>query len=340
MDNIPIKTIEKGMEIESVYYCSEVHERIAKNKKPYCDVFLQDKTARNVARFWGPFNGWEANSFVEVSGYVQEYGGNLQIVINHIKNVKKEDVKEEDFIKEVDNKNDLHIRFCQIMDVEIVNPTIKTLYKSIFTEDFMEKFINSPSADSGKYSCSGGLLLQTCRILESVNQISYSRDLEKIKNEVLLASAVFSMAGKVFSFEESDNVGIYNRTIKGFLYGEVALSYQKLMLAIIKLKQKPAIMEEYLSEEEDPEVDDEIITNITHCVLSSRSSGFESMNYHPSIVVPMTKEAMILAHAIAMEDNISLVEDSLEIEEETPTSNEYFTSYNMKAKRRFYKNNY
>jgi 23S rRNA maturation-related 3'-5' exoribonuclease YhaM len=340
-NNTPLASIVPGMTIESVYYLCEAAEKITRTGKPYCDLKLRDKTGSRTAKYWSPLEGFESCQYVFVRGHTEEYAGATNLIVKEIVNIDEEEVNIEDFILVVENISEYKSLFDDYFN-QIKNPTIKAIFLSIFTPKFKEQFEEAPASEGARYGAIGGAMMQSCRIAASAEQMAYSYDLEELSKELLIASAFIANAGKVYSYEIMDHIPTL--TLKGALYGDFSLAYQKVILALIKLKQDRTKLIELAGVEDDEwEMDENIVLQLTHLILSSRSGNIDPSNREERLgaVLPQSLEAMILSQLFISDERSAAAYDAIKSTELMNSDpNDPFTPWNFETKRRFLKTDF
>jgi len=338
-NNTPLASVTTGMPLESAYYLVEVSEKLTKGGKPYCDLKLRDKTGMRIAKYWNSFEGFSSCSYVFVKGHVDEFMGAAQIIVKEIVNIKEEEIEVKDFMMIVENIGEYRRTFEDYAS-QLTNPTIQAMFKTIFLDKFKESFFNSPASEGSRYGAVGGALMQSCRVALAAEQMAYSYDLDKNSRELLLAASFISNAGKVYSYELRDHIPM--TTLKGSLYGDPAMAYQKVILAIVRLKQDPDKAKELagVDKEKEWKPDDDVIIQLTHLILSSRSGNIDPSNKDErmSAVLPQTIEAMILSQCFLSDDRAALAYDSIKSSELGHSDpNDPFTPYDFGTRRRYLK---
>lgn len=335
--NEPLASIVPGMTIESAYYLCEAAEKITKTGKPYCDLKLRDKTGCRTAKYWEPLDGFETCSYVFIRGNSQEYAGATNIIVKEIHNINKEEINISDFIVVVENIKEYKSTFEDYMQ-QISNPTLKAMLGAIFIDKFKEQFMDAPASEGARYGAIGGALMQACRVASAAEQMAYSYDLNSLSKELLIAASLIANSGKVYAYELIDHIPTL--TIKGALYGDFALSYQKIILALIKLKQDKKTAAELAGKEDGWELDEDIILQLTHLVLSSRSGNVDPGNKDERLgaVLPQSLEAMILSQCYMSDERSAAAHDAIKATELMNSDpNDPFTPWDFSTKRRFLK---
>jgi len=339
-NNTPLATIVPGMTIESAYYLCEASEKLTKTGKPYCDLKLRDKTGARIAKYWSAFEGFETCSYVFIKGHSQEYGGATNIIAKEIVNINEDDVDIDDFVLVVDNIDEYKSTFDDAAS-QINNPTLKAIFKAVFTDKIKELFFNTPASEGARYGSMGGALMQSCRVSAAAEQMAYVYNLKDISKELLIAASFISNSGKIYAFDLVDHIPTV--TLKGSLYGDVSLSYNRLMLGIINLKQNPKKCKSYagIPEEDDSwSLDEDIILQLTHLILSSRSGNINPGNKDERMgaTLPQSLESMILSQCFLSDDRVAQTYDAIKATELANCDpNDPFTPWDFSTRRRFLK---
>ena len=336
--NIPLASISPGMTIESVYYLIEVQEKITRTGKPYCDLKIRDKSGMRIAKLWEAFEGFESRSYVFIRGHVDEYAGAAQMVAKEVTNIDESEIDINDFMVMVDNIGEYRNMFRDYVE-QLTDPTIKAFIQTIFTERFKKMFFDAPASEGARYGAVGGALMQSCRVAAAAEQMAYSYDLDTKSKELLLATSFISNSGKVYAYSTVDHIPMM--TLKGSLFGDSAISYQKIIIAIVNLRQDTKKACKLAGvEDEGWKPDENIILHLTHLVLSSRSGNIDpaSRGEKMSSVLPQTLESMILSQCFLSDERAALAYDAIkscELGHSDP--NDPFTPYDFATRRRYLK---
>ena len=336
--NVPLATVTIGMTIESVYYLCEASEKQTKGGKPYCDLKLRDKTGARIAKYWNALEGFSTCSYVYIKEYSQDYNGTPNIIVQEVINIDESETDIEDFMVTVDNINDYKATF-EDAQKEINNPTLKALFGIIFSGKTKELFFDAPFSEGARYGAIGGALMQSCRVAGAIEQMAYSYDLSDFSRELLIAASFIANSGKIIAFDLVDHVPV--STIKGSLYGDSALSYQRIILSIVKLKQDPKKAIELAGVSDDKwNLDEDVILQLTHLILSSRNGGVDAGNKDEKLgaVLPQSLEAMILSQCFLSDERAAATYDAIKaMEVSNPDPNDPFTPYDFHTRRKFLK---
>lgn len=206
-----IGTLEKGATLEgATVLIVKKSEATTKRGSPYLTLDVRDKTGTISGKFWD-YNPAEHSWIKEgdvavVSGPVEEYQGNLQLVIKRV-----------DPSLESPDKFAKSSRFgVEEMWTDLValtatfqEPLTKFVTEEILLkqEPFIEAFKKAPAARSVHNAWFGGLLEHVhalCTIAEPVIQHYRTRYCEKLSRDKVLFGLIMHDAGKVIEYDFSN----------------------------------------------------------------------------------------------------------------------------------------
>lgn len=339
LSNVPLRTLVDDMKVMSVYYLKEAHEKIARNKQPYCDLVLRDRSGETTARLWGALGSLVPFSYVLVEGHTETYLDSLRLIVDKIGNVEEEQVDvRRDFVEETPDLPNKRKRLNEFVK-QISEPTLRALTRGVFTERFTEQFSTVPASEGARDGVVGGTLTQSLRILDAVSYfISTYLCSDDSRHELALVGALLSNTGKVIAYDFVDNVPVI--TLKGRLFGDVALSYQRLIMVITSLKQRPQQAVELAGTGEGWLLDEDVLLRLTHVILSSRSAAVNPgyVEERRCVVLPQSLEAVVVSQAYLADEQGSDVYDVIkatELNDNVP--DDPLTPYDSRTKRRFLK---
>ncbi len=216
-----IKELKNGDKVSTFFKIIKISKKIKKNGEPYLSLTLQDKTGKIEAKIWEEIEKAEklldSGKIYEIEGYVKEFRGNLEIVINKFSTPKPESYNKDDFIEEA--KFDIDKVFDEM--IEFLKQRINNNYLSelveLFSQKYKDKFKNHYGAMKIHHSYRGGLLEHTFSIIKLADFISEHYNLDK---ELLLIGALFHDIGKIYEFETIEKE---KTTIQGGLLGHIII---------------------------------------------------------------------------------------------------------------------
>ena len=191
---------------------------------PYLSLKLVDRTGSVDARMWGRLpddlvQEMPGPAYVDVEGQAHEYRGTLQVKLDRVRVMGKEEVAEEDYLPATEQDRRTLAAELEAAGRELQNEDLRQLFELMVSDaEFWEDFCQAPAAKGMHHARIGGLLEH------SVNCLRIARSLAEIypvDRDLLLFGAIFHDVGKVR--ELSWNAGGFAYTTEGRLLGHVVL---------------------------------------------------------------------------------------------------------------------
>lgn len=93
-----IEDLREDMTINEIYFCRKKQELQTKAGKPYYSLVLQDKTGNLDGKVWNVMSGgideFSSLDYINVSGRVTSFQGNLQLNIDRIRKCEEGEYEE------------------------------------------------------------------------------------------------------------------------------------------------------------------------------------------------------------------------------------------------------
>ena len=191
---------------------------------PYLSLKLVDRTGSVDARMWGRLpddlvQEIPGPAYVDVEGQAHEYRGTLQVKLDRLRVMGKEEVAEEDYLPATEQDRRTLAAELEAACRELQNEDLRQLFELMVSDtEFWEAFCQAPAAKGMHHARIGGLLEH------SVNCLRIARALVEIypvDRDLLLFGAIFHDVGKVR--ELSWGTGGFAYTTEGRLLGHVVL---------------------------------------------------------------------------------------------------------------------
>ncbi|HET7478612.1 MAG TPA: HD domain-containing protein [Rubrobacteraceae bacterium] len=261
------------MSLRSTFLATDCVVRNDSRGAPYLSLKLVDRTGSIDARMWGlPFelrSGFSGPEYVQVEGNAHEYRGTLQVKIDRLKVLGREEISEEDYLPATERDRQALAAELEMCGRELEDEHLRTLFEKIVAdEDFWEAFCAAPAAKGMHHARIGGLLEHSVQCMRIARGIS---DLYPVKRDLLIFGAIFHDAGK--TKELSWGGGGFAYTTEGRLEGHVVLGER--------------LMSSYIAE--IPEFPEELKLQISHILLAHQGE----IEYG-SPTQPKTLEALLV----------------------------------------------
>ncbi|MCI8638602.1 MAG: HD domain-containing protein [Coprococcus sp.] len=236
-----INTLHEGETIRNIYLCKMKRSAETRNRKPYDNLLLQDKTGTLDGKVWDPNSSgiadYEEKDFVEVYGEVIAYNGNLQLNIKQLRKAQKGEYDPGDYMPT--STKSVEGMYTELMEYGnmIQNPYLQQVIQHYFVHDeaFIEQFKGHSAAKSIHHGFAGGLLEHT---LSVVKFCAYMAGAYPILNRDLLFTA--AMCHDIGKTRELSDFPDNDYTDDGQLLGHIIIGVEMLGDAIREIDGFPA----------------------------------------------------------------------------------------------------
>jgi 3'-5' exoribonuclease len=195
-----VKELEPGAEVKSTFICARKELRKTKAGAPYLAIELLDKSGRVEARLWDQVGRYKdvfaEKDYVAVSGRVEKYRDQKQVVITSLRRRGEEDVDAADFLRVVETDRGELEGELRLAVEEVRSRHLKELLLAFLDDnEFMRAFTTAPAAKNYHHPYLGGLLEHTtstvriCRIICDLYP--------EIDRDLLVAAATLHDIGKI-----------------------------------------------------------------------------------------------------------------------------------------------
>ena len=270
-----LKNLKRGARLEGVFLVESANFKQTRNGKHFVQLTLRDHSAAVKALRWDSnreeFRGIERNPFLRVSGRVEEYQGNMQIVVDNLEPVAADDARVDpaEFLPRSpfdisQMQKELDGIIASISDEGIRRLVVKVLDR----EGLRRSFRNAPAGKTMHHAYVGGLLEHVLSLAQVAERIcDHYRWLDR---SMLLAGVVLHDIAK--TAELSFDTG-FGYTDEGQLIGHIVLVARWIREAA----------------EELGDIDPEVVMQLEHLVLAHHGK----LEYG-SPKKPMTAEALAM----------------------------------------------
>ena len=307
-----VKDLRPGEDVKSTFIVARKEMRKTKAGAPYLAMELADKSGKVAARMWDQVGRYKDSftekDYIAVSGRVETYREQKQVVINSLRRCRDEEVEASDFLRVVDtDRAQLEGELRLALD-EVQNPYLRTLLLSfIDDEEFMREFTTAPAAKNYHHPYLGGLLEHTTTTVRICRMMC---DLyPEIERDLLLTAAALHDIGKIRELEYDRDIDFSDA---GRFMGHLLLSDEMIRERIAKLARFP----------------EDLALRLRHAVLSHHGELEWGSPKRPK-----TLEAVVLHHV----DNLDAKVNSFrEIAERSSGSESPWTDMRNLFKRPLY----
>lgn len=278
---------------KALHFCviSKIEIKSAKTGKSYLNLELRDSSAYLPAKMWDGFDSilpqLIPGTVVKISGKVDEYLGQLQVIIDKLRLLEPGDnVNSDDFMPK--SLRDLDVMISELNEKisSIRNKHLNKLLDTVLKNDTFEKYIRVPAGKSWHHSYLHGLLEHTLEIIKICELMCEFHP--SVNRDLLLAGAMLHDFGKI---EELTYENTFDYTDKGKLLGHIVIAASHIEKEIANINNFP----------------EDLKNQLIHLILSHQGK----LEY-ASPVEPKTLEAIILYHADELSAKTNAYKNAIE----------------------------
>lgn len=248
-----ISDLQEGDRLTCIYLCKQKTAAFTRNGKPYDNLVLQDKTGSIDGKIWDPNSGgiadFDAMDFIEVTGDVINFSGNLQMNIKRVRIAREDEYNPSDYVPVTEKSaKDMYHELIEIIQT-VENPFLSRLLKSFFVDDkiFVKSFAMHSAAKTVHHSFVGGLMEHTLSVTRFCNYMAGAYPL--LKRDLLISAALLHDIGKTI---ELSDFPMNDYTEEGQLLGHIVIGAQMIHDRIKEIEDFPKVLE----------------NELVHCILS------------------------------------------------------------------------
>lgn len=276
--------LQPNANVSSWFAVQEKSLQPFKNKSgSFLNLRLSDRSGSIMARAWDNAEILaelcQVNTVIKVEGRVDEYRGQLQLIIEDLAPCGEDEYDKTDLLATSGKDPAELVEQLQGFVASVNQPQLRALLDAFFgDEGFLWAFAEAPGAKRQHHAHLGGLLEHTlgvARILSTVQEIHPQLD-----RDLLMTGALLHDVGKLEEF--STGVAI-DYTDKGRLVGHIVITDRWVRERIAAI----------------PEFPEELDNKLNHILLSHHGQ-----KEYGAPIVPMTAEACALHYADNMDAHV------------------------------------
>ena len=302
--------IQEGQSVDDLFMVKEMIRAETRSGKPYLIMSLMDRSGEVPGRLWENADALigmcEPGNLLQITAQAQAYRGNLQLKIDSVRQVDKDEVDFTLFLQTTKKNIADMARDIYSLASSAQNPFYKKLLLDFFDEkDFFNKFQRAPAAKYMHHAYLGGLLEHTLAVSQLAEMLAgFYPTLDR---DLLLAGALLHDIGKTkeFAFETYP----FDYTDKGRLMGHLVLGAEMIQERINTLPGFP----------------EDLSTRLQHMVLSHHGR-YE----FGSPCLPMVSEAFVLNFLDDLDAKLNFVG---RLEEQAPEPGYQWTDFQRTLER-------
>ena len=285
-----LSALSKGDIVDHYLLIKKLEVRLTRQNKQYLNMELGDKSetlnANVFDNFEDIYNSFKNGEVVKVNGIIDDYQGTKQIRINFLNAVNPSDnISISDFLpKSTKDLTEMKKEFVKRID-SLSDYYLKTLMKTVFDEERLDKFLTAPAGKSWHHGYIHGLIEHTLEIIKICDLMCNIHP--EINRDLLITGAMMHDLGKT---EELKYDGAFEYTDKGKLIGHIIISAMIINEEARKITGFP----------------EELKNCLLHIILSHQGK----LEY-ASPVVPKTLEAITLYQADELSAKVNAYKNAL-----------------------------
>ncbi len=288
MDNLMIKDLKEGMNVEIQLLVNNVNKGIDSTGSYFLNIELKDSSGQINGKKWAIQPGDEdifvIGAILNIYAEVKKYKDNIQLNVKSGRNVDLNSVDITRFLKSAPiPKEELKNRYFAHV-YSVTNKDLRALL-DYFTKKYQDKLFDYPAAQSVHHDYASGLLMHTVSMADIAAYLSsYYPDIDK---DLLITGCLLHDFGKMIEL-----VGpvAFHFTTEGKLLGHISIMMGELAVA-----------------KEELHLQGETIMLLEHMILSHHGA-YE----FGSPILPQTKEALLLSLIDNLDSKMVIVSKALE----------------------------
>ena len=310
-----------GDQFSGTYYVESAYIKKTVTNKDYTDMVLRDKSGARPVKHWGVVKDLAKGCWVFVAAMCEDYQGNPSIIAKNVE-ITDEPDELDDYIPIYEGGDDLADEFDNLreelakLEKKTKDETCGLMVDEVYRSGtFFDKFVRCPGSDGPSYGKKGGLLASVVRVARhALNSADFYQATDEEK-AVVLTAALLCRVGCADAYEFVDCMPVLTK--RGILLGMPNLTMTRVSSALRRVVST--------AKKESKAVEQETIIRVLHAVVAAN---------HTCGVEPMTKEAMVLAGVVKLDEEVV---DALDFMENDVNEDEEFTAYDPRLQRRYYR---
>ena len=304
--------------VDEIYRVADKQVRSNRQGNDYLLLQMMDRTGQISGLRWNAgqslYETFQKGDYIRVMGNAQLHNGMLQIIVQDFEVVPSAKVNIEDFAKTNAKEAEELLQELHSTLGRFSNPHLRRFATSYLNDEaLMDKFRRAPAGIKTHHAYEGGLMRHVIDLLRIA--VAIAPNYPQLDVDMLLLGVFLHDLGKV---DELSYDGELSYTDSGQLLGHLVQGAAELEKRALRIER-----------ESGEAVPGEILLRLQHMVISHHG-----VLEHGSPKVPMTLEAIVLAH---IDDLDAKVNNAIEVVEADRNTDSEWTAYHPNMGRKFYK---
>ena len=215
--------MKPGTRLRSSFLATDAAVRKDSRGVPFLSLKLVDRTGSVDALMWRLpeelLRGIPDPAYVNVEGHTHEYRGTLQVKVDRLDLLSRDEISEEDYLPTTEKDREALAEEILLAGRGLENDHLRGLFDSMVSDEgFWEAFCEAPAAKGMHHARVGGLLEHSVSCLRIARALA---EIYPVDRDLLLFGVIFHDVGKVR--ELSWGGGGFAYTTEGRLVGHVVL---------------------------------------------------------------------------------------------------------------------
>lgn len=318
MQRQAIADLQARETVDEIYRVADKQVRSNRQGNDYILLQLMDRTGQISGLRWNAgqavYETFKKGDFLRVIGTTQLHNGMLQIIVQDFEAVPPAKVNEEDFAKTNTGEITELVEALTEKLRCVTNPDLKPIVDSYLSDGtLMDKLKRAPAGIKTHHAYEGGLLRHVVDLMTIAQSIAPCYP--QLDAELLLVGVFLHDLGKI---EELSFDSDLSYTDPGQLIGH-------LVQGTIELTARC----ERIARETGKEIPKNLVWRLQHMIVSHHGQLD-----HGSPKVPMTLEAIVLAHIDNMDAKVNTAIEVIQSDRNTDSE---WTAFHPSMGRKFYK---
>src|ERR671927_1479808 len=218
-----VRDLKPGTRLRSSFLATDAAVRKDSRGVPFLSLKLVDRTGSVDALMWRLpeelLRGLPDPAYVSVEGQTHEYRGTLQVKVERLKVLRREEISEEDYLPTTEKDRRALAEEVLLAGRGFENEHLRELFDSMVSDEgFWGAFCEAPAAKGMHHARIGGLLEHSVCCLRIARALA---EIYTVDRDLLLFGAIFHDVGKVRELSWGGDGFAY--TTEGRLLGHVVL---------------------------------------------------------------------------------------------------------------------
>lgn len=269
-----IKDLREGQAIDGLFLVKESNRAETRTGNPFLILTVTDRSGDVGGRLWDNvdqyMNECPVGGIIQLKGQAQSYKGVLQLKIDSIRAVDRQEVDLAWFLPACDGDPESMALELQELIRGIAQPELRKLLQRLFrSPEILERFKKAPAAKRMHHAYLGGLLEHTLAVARLSLLLAETNPI--LDRSLLLAGAILHDLGKIHEFSYDSYP--FDYTDRGRLEGHLVIGVEMVQEQIAAIKNFPA----------------DLASRLKHLILSHHGR-----HEFGSPTLPMLAEAFVL----------------------------------------------